>query len=64
MNQVDLKFCPFAIVTPEGEWLERGEMGWFGCVSNGKGDDEWNLCIEATFEKFLHCIGVIIDCHI
>lgn len=64
MNRIDLKFRPFAIVTPDNEWLEKGEMGWFACVADEKGDDEWNLCVEATFEKYLDCIGVLVDCHI
>lgn len=24
------KIVPFAIVTPDGEWHERGNMGWWG----------------------------------
>ncbi len=32
---------PFCLVI-DGEWHERGEMGWFGCASNEKGMDEWS----------------------
>ena len=34
------KDVPFCIVI-DGEWYERGEMGWFGCTSNEKEKDEW-----------------------
>lgn len=32
---------PFCLVTTEGEWYERGEMGWWAVVSNEKPEDEW-----------------------
>lgn len=36
-SEIDWKdIIPFAFVTPIGEWHERGEMGWWACVSNGK----------------------------
>jgi len=27
---------PFAVVTPDGQWHEKGRMGWFGLVANEK----------------------------
>lgn len=36
-SEIDWKdIIPFAFVTPIGEWHERGEMGWWACVSNGE----------------------------
>lgn len=56
---------PFAYVSPVGRWFERGEMGWWGMVSNEKGADEW----ESKFKKFIKTLDddvivVSIDCHI
>ena len=32
---------PFCIVTRDGDWHEKGEMGWFGISSNDKEQDVW-----------------------
>jgi hypothetical protein len=64
VNQITLSFTPYAIVTPEGEWLGKGEMGWFGMSSDEKGDNEWRLCVEMTLEKYLYGVAVLVDCHI
>ena len=63
-NQSALSFTPYAIVTPDGEWVERGKMGWFGMSSNEKGDDEWRKIYEETLEKHLDCMAAVVDCHI
>lgn len=52
----------FAILK-DGEWLERGEMGWFGCTGNEK--ETW----EDDFIAVLNTIPddallTIVDCHI
>ena len=56
---------PYAFVTPDGEWVERGEMGWFGISSNEMYEDEWN----AKFKEYLKTLGkdiilTQVDCHI
>jgi hypothetical protein len=54
----------FAIVY-NGKWYERGEMGWWACVSNEKDDKVW----EKEFNKLFDSIPdneliTIVDCHI
>lgn len=54
----------FAVVK-DGQWYERGEMGWWAMVSNEKSEDEW----EAEFKKLLDGLPddtliSIYDCHI
>jgi len=34
---------PFALVLPDGEWAEKGEMGWWGMVSNEKKRTDWEV---------------------
>lgn len=56
---------PFAFVDNIGKWFEKGEMGWWGCVSNAKEEDAWNK----EFKKFLDNLSedtlvTIVDCHI
>jgi len=55
---------PFAIVTPDKEWLENGDMGWFGFVSNGKEEEVWAKETKGVFERFKEHIAVVVDCHI
>lgn len=55
---------PFAIITPDGEWHERGQMGWFATVSDE--DEGW----DARAEKLLRdqqgkgMVAIVVDCHI
>lgn len=55
---------PFALVK-DGEWYERGEIGWFGCVSNEMEADKWNDFVNKTIEELdENEILTIVDCHI
>lgn len=56
---------PYAFITPDGEWVERGEMGWFGMGSNEMDEDAW----DAKFKEYLktldkNIILTQVDCHI
>lgn len=55
---------PFAFIK-DSMWYERGEMGWFGCVSDEKDNDLW----YEEFNKFIGGLSddtllSIYDCHI
>lgn len=41
---------PFAVVY-NGKWYERGEMGWWACVSNEKADDDWGLEVQKLYDS-------------
>lgn len=52
-------------VLKDGKWYERGEMGWFACVSNEKSDDQW----DEEFNKLIDGLPgdtllTVVDCHI
>jgi hypothetical protein len=54
----------FAVVK-EGQWYERGEMGWWACISNEKEADVW----AKEFDSLLSSLPPdtlisIYDCHI
>lgn len=56
-------FQTFAILNADGEWMERGDMGWWACVSNE--NTEW----QSEFDKVIdnvpdHYWLTIVDCHI
>lgn len=55
---------PFAIVTPSGDWHERGAMGWWGIVADEKPGDTWRDEARAVLRKFHNCLAVGVDCHI
>lgn len=57
-------FTTFAVLK-DGQWYERGEMGWWACVSNEKDRDAWS----EEFNKLLRglpddTLVSVYDCHI
>ena len=65
--EVSSTFSTFAVITPDGEWHEKGEMGWFGCSSET--DDEaldWALHFKERFIDTMdpNTVVTIVDCHI
>ena len=55
---------PFAIVK-DGQWFERGSVGWWGMVSNEQDKDEWSAKFDELLasldpETMIYCV----DCHI
>lgn len=71
VNEVDWDYMfeknhiPFCCTTSDGEWYERGEMGWFGVVNNESDKDSWT----EEFKKQLNledeeCLVTVIDFHI
>ena len=53
---------PFAIVTPDGEWHEKGSMGWWACVSDEK--EEWPEIATKILEAHKDLEAVVLDVHI
>lgn len=60
---IDEDKIPFAILTPDGEWHERGRMGWFGMVSGDK-EDNWTEEAREILSKHKACLAVAVDVHI
>jgi hypothetical protein len=54
----------FAVIK-DGQWYERGSMGWWGVVSNEEDHDEWNIKFASLIDGLPDdTILTIIDCHI
>jgi hypothetical protein len=52
-------------VLKDGEWYERGSMGWWGCVSDEKERDKWYEEFEKLFTDLPADTRIsIVDCHI
>lgn len=49
----------------DGEWYERGKMGWFGIVLNGKEDEVWEQELKKLINELPDDTLIsIYDCHI
>lgn len=54
------KFFAYLI---DDKWYERGEMGWFACVSNE--DEDWNKNAIKLFDDIPDdTVVTVVDCHI
>lgn len=54
----------FAIVTPDGQWIEKGKMLFFAVVADKKDPVEWEECYAQTLEKYRDHKALFFDCHI
>lgn len=56
---------PFAFVTLKGEWHERGQMGWFACVTGEKSAYKWGHEYKAYLKSLKKGVKItVVDCHI
>ncbi len=61
------QFSTYAVVTPDGEWHGKGEMGWWGCSSETSEEaKDWE---DHYKERFLDTADpdwmlTMVDCHI
>jgi hypothetical protein len=58
-------FVPYALVTPDGKWHEKAEMGWFGCPrTDEKPENEWGAEVAKLYYENRQCLAVLVDCHV
>lgn len=59
------EFRPFALLTPDGEWHEKGKMRMFGMISDEKADENWEQEIVSIYAKYSEgYTGILYDLHI
>jgi hypothetical protein len=52
-------------VLKDGKWYERGEMGWWACVSNEKSEGEWEREFSQLIDELPEdTLLSVYDCHI
>lgn len=52
-------------VLKDGKWAERGEMGWFGMVSNEQDKNAWDQQFNDMFDALPDdTLVTIVDCHV
>lgn len=60
----DKSCCLFGMLK-DGQWIERGELGWFGCVSNETDKQDWYTRFSQEIENLSDdTLLTVIDCHI
>lgn len=57
-------YLPFAVVTPDSQWIEQGEMGMWAIVMNAVGDEQWHQTVKEILAKYPDHLVVAVDCHI
>lgn len=57
--------CVTYAVLKDGEWIGRGDMGWWGVSLNEGDKDDWNSKVEALIESLPDdTLLTVVDCHI
>lgn len=61
---VEISVSPYAVLH-DGEWIEKGEMGWWGIDDPHYTEEDW----EKKFQEFFKTLDpeteiAIVDCHI
>lgn len=60
----DMVGIPFAVVK-DGEWYEKGEMGWWGAVHNEEDQATWNTKVSEMIAALPNdTLLTLMDCHI
>jgi len=55
---------PFAIVK-DGKWFAKGDMGWWGAVSDERVQEEWNEEVSRLYDDLPpDTLLTLVDCHI
>lgn len=62
VSQINPHFTPYSLITPDGEWHEKGHMGWFGISSNE--DDNWPERYKMLIARYQANTAVLCDLHI
>lgn len=63
-GKVNQTLVPFALLK-DGEWYQRGDMGWWGVARNEMDRDEWAKQVSTLLDSLdPDTIVTIVDCHI
>ena len=69
IHELDMDYLfehiPFCFVTEDGEWIEKGEMGWWCSVSNEKSEETWKQqFVDYVKSLDADCLVTVVDFHI
>lgn len=65
--KTESEFSTYAVITPDGVWHSKGDMGWWGCSSES--DEENRAWHKSFYETFIQNTNpdfylTVVDCHI
>lgn len=52
-------YCPVAVVTPQGQWVQKKGPFWFGLVTE---DKSWQRRLEKLYLRYGDTVAVLVDC--
>jgi len=55
---------PFVLITPDGQWHERGKMGWWAMSTNEKDEAIWHEELRQLLQQYSDHQLVLVDAHI
>lgn len=64
VSRINEEFYPFAFITPDGMWTEKGRMGWWAMVEGQKEENNWKGQWDQAKADFADCLAVLVDCHV
>lgn len=64
LKSIRTEFLPTAVVTPDGQWHEGAQMGWFGASTPTMGENEWGKTVTALYLEYRDAVAVLVDCHV
>jgi hypothetical protein len=66
LADLDLEATPktYALLLPNGEWHERGKVGWFKMGSDVTEQDGWGQFWETMVDTYSEHPAWLVDCHI
>ena len=63
-REEDCVAVPFAVVK-DGEWYEKGKMGWFGMAHDEMSQEIWNKKVQEMYQNLdPETLVTLFDCHI
>lgn len=54
---------PYAVLTPDGEWHQQGEMMMFGMSKDDMPEEDWAAKVRAIYGDYQDHLAVVVDCH-
>ena len=59
------EYLPFCFINEDGEWFEKGEMGWWGVTFDEKPEDTWKIIFSDYLKEVdPDCLVTVVDFHI
>jgi len=63
VEEIDPSFIPFAFLSPDGLWFEKGQLLWFGQAADEEEPDKWRMKWGEARGAFVGHTAVLVDFH-